>query len=203
MPDAPDPRQYRAHVVRNRKPILDVLRRVLPAHGLILEIASGSGEHAAYFAKAMPALVWQPSDQDVQALASIASHRAAAGVANLLAPLRLDVTSDLWPIERAHAIVCCNMIHITPWPVSEGLMAGAQRLLPPGGILFLYGPYKIGGRHTAPSNEEFDLSLRAQNPEWGIRDLADVTALAGRHGLVLAETVQMPANNQSVIFRRQ
>jgi SAM-dependent methyltransferase len=175
----------------------------LPAHGLILEIASGSGEHAAYLAKALPALVWQPSDQDAQALASIASHRAAAGAANLLAPLRLDVTSALWPVERADAIVCNNMIHITPWLVSEGLMAGAQRTLPAGGILYLYGPYKIGGRHTAPSNEEFDLSLRARNPEWGIRDLADVTDLAGRHGLVLAETIQMPANNQSVIFRRQ
>jgi SAM-dependent methyltransferase len=203
MPDTSDPRQYRAHVVRNREPILDVLRRVLPPHGLILEIASGSGEHAAYFAKALPALVWQPSDPDAQALASIASHRAAAGAANLLAPLRLDVTSDSWPIERAHAIVCCNMIHITPWSVSEGLMAGARRTLPPGGVLYLYGPYKVGGRHTAPSNEEFDLSLRAQNPEWGIKDLADVTALAGHHGLVLAETIPMPANNQSVIFRRQ
>jgi SAM-dependent methyltransferase len=203
MPEVSDPRQYRPHVVRNRDPILDMLRRVLPAHGLILEIASGSGEHAAYFAKGLPALVWQPSDPDAQALTSIASHRAAAGAANLLAPLRLDVTSARWPVERADAMVCCNMIHISPWSVSEGLMAGAQRTLPPGGVLYLYGPYKIGGRHTAPSNEEFDLSLRARNPEWGIRDLADVTALAGRHGLVLAETVQMPANNQSVIFRRQ
>ena len=203
MSELSDPRQYRAHVARNREPILDVLRRVLPPCGLILEIASGSGEHAAYFAKGLPALVWQPSDPDAQALTSIASHRAAAGAANLLAPLRLDVTSVHWPVERADSIVCCNMIHITPWSVSEGLMAGAQRTLPPGGVLYLYGPYKIGGRHTAPSNEEFDLSLRARNPEWGIRDLADVTALAGRHGLVLAETVQMPANNQSVIFRRQ
>jgi SAM-dependent methyltransferase len=203
MPESPDPRQYRSHVVRNREPILDVLRRVLPAHGLILEIASGSGEHAAYFAKGLPALVWQPSDPDAQALTSIASHRAAAGAANLLAPLRLDVTSARWPVERAEAMVCCNMIHIAPGSVSEGLMAGAQHTLPPGGVLYLYGPYKIGGRHTAPSNEEFDLSLRARNPEWGIRDLADVTELAGRHGLVLAETVQMPANNLSVIFRRQ
>jgi len=203
MPDASDPRQYRAHVIRNRDPILDVLRRVLPAHGLILEIASGSGEHGAYFAKALPALNWQPSDPEALALASIASHRAAAGAANLLAPLRLDVTSARWPVERADAIVCNNMIHIAPWQVSEGLMAGAQRALPAGGILYLYGPYKIGGRHTAPSNEEFDLSLRARNPEWGIRDLADVTDLAARHGLALAETIQMPANNQSVIFRRQ
>ena len=203
MPEAPDPRQYRPYVVRNREPILDVLRRLLPAHGLILEIASGSGEHAAFFAKALPALVWQPSDPDAQALASIASHRAAAGAANLLAPLQLDVTAARWPLERADAILCNNMIHITPWSVSEGLMAGAQRTLSPGGILYLYGPYKIDGRHTAPSNEEFDLSLRARNPEWGIRDLADVTELAGRHGLVLAETIQMPANNQSVVFRRQ
>lgn len=203
MPEPLDPRQYRPHVVRNRDPILDVLRRVLPAHGLILEIAAGSGEHAVYFAKALPALTWQPTDPDAEALASIATHRAASGAANLLAPLRLDVTSARWPVERAEAMVCCNMIHIAPWSVSEGLMAGAQRTLPPGGILYLYGPYTIGGRHTAPSNEEFDLSLRARNPEWGIRDLADVTELAGRHGLLLAEVVQMPANNQSVIFRRQ
>jgi len=202
MSEASDPRQYRPHVVRNREPILDVLRRVLPLRGLILEIASGSGEHAAYFAEALPLLTWQPTDPDAQALASIAAHRAAVGAANLLAPLRLDVSAARWPVERADAVLCNNMIHIAPWSVSEGLMAGAQRTLSAGGILYLYGPYKIGGRHTAPSNEEFDASLRARNPEWGIRDLADVEDLARRHDFDLAETVPMPANNLSVIFRR-
>ena len=202
MAEAGDQRLYHAHVARNRDPILDVLQRVLLPRGLVLEIASGSGEHAGYFAKALPFLKWQPTDPDAQALASIAAHRAAAGAANLLAPLKLDVTAERWPVERADAIVCCNMIHIAPWAACEGLMAGAARALSSGGILYLYGPYKIGGRHTAPSNQAFDADLRARNPEWGIRDLDDVTALAASHSFVLAETVQMPANNLSVIFRR-
>jgi SAM-dependent methyltransferase len=202
MPEAPDPRLYRPHVARNREPILAVLRRVLPAQGLALEIASGSGEHAIYFAQQLPALTWQPSDPDAEALASIAAHRAAAGVPNVLAPLRLDVTAEPWPLERAEAIVCNNMIHIAPWAAAEGLFAGAGRVLSAAGVLYLYGPYRIDGRHTAPSNEAFDARLRAQDPLWGVRDLADVTVLADRHGLVLAETIAMPANNLSVIFRR-
>jgi len=202
MAEAGDQRLYHAHVARNRDPILDVLQRVLPRRALVLELASGSGEHAAYFAKALPFLTWQPTDPDAQALASIAAHRAAAGAANLLAPLKLDVTAERWPVERADAIVCCNMIHIAPWAACEGLMAGAARALSSGGILYLYGPYKIGGRHTAPSNQAFDADLRARNPEWGIRDLDDVTALAASQSFVLAEMVQMPANNLSVIFRR-
>ncbi len=197
-----DPRIYRPYVARNRDPILDVLRRVLPAQGLVLEVASGSGEHAAYFAAHLPALTWQPSDPDRAALASITAHRAAAGTPNLLAPLLLDVSAPRWPVERADAIICNNMIHISPWSASEGLMAGAARTLPVGGVLYLYGPYKIDGRHTAPSNAAFDRTLRTQNAAWGIRDLADVAALAERHGLTLAETVAMPANNLSVIFRR-
>jgi SAM-dependent methyltransferase len=202
MSEDSDPRFYRPHVARNREPILGVLRRVLPPQGLVLEVASGSGEHAAYFAQHLPTLEWQPSDPDAEALASIAAHRAAAGVPNLLAPLRLDVTSAPWPVERADAIVCNNMIHISPWGASEGLIAGAGRVLSQEGVLYLYGPYRIDGRHTAPSNQAFDVSLRAQDPLWGVRDLADVSALAVRHGLVLDETVAMPANNLSVIFRR-
>jgi len=201
MSQATDPRLYLAHVARNRAPILAVLERVLP-HGLVLEIASGSGEHAAYFAKALPSLSWQPTDADPRALASIAAHRAAAGAANLLAPLALDVTIEPWPVARADALVCINMIHISPWAASEALMAGAARLVPAGGALYLYGPYRIDGAHTAPSNEEFDAYLRAQNPQWGVRDLAEVAALAKGHGFALAETVAMPANNLSVIFRR-
>jgi SAM-dependent methyltransferase len=199
---ASDPRIYRPHVVRNRDPILDVLRRVLPTTGTVLEVAAGSGEHAAYFAKALPHLTWQPTDPDPEALASIAAHRAGADASNLLSPLLLDVTATDWPIERANAVVCANMIHIAPWAACEGLIAGAARILPAGGILYLYGPYKIGGRHTAPSNQAFDDDLRERNPLWGIRDLADLAALAARHGFTLAETVPMPANNLSVIFWR-
>jgi SAM-dependent methyltransferase len=202
MSESSDPRLYHAHVARNREPILEVLRRVLPPQGFVLEVASGSGEHAAYFAKGLPGMSWQPTDLDPQVLASIAAHRQAAGAANLLPPLSLDVMAEEWPAARADALVCINMIHITPWAASEGLLAGAERVLPAGGVLYLYGPYRIDGRHTAPSNLAFDAWLRGQNAQWGVRDLTDVTALARRHGLALAETVPMPANNLSVIFRR-
>ena len=203
MSDASDQRIYRPHVARNREPILAVLRRVLPPSGVVLEIASGSGEHAVYFAKELPALTWQPSDPDPEALASIAAHRADADLPNLLAPLRLDVTADEWLIDHADVVMCNNMIHISPWAAAEGLIAGAARVLSAGGMLFLYGPYKIDGRHTAPSNQAFDGDLRSRNPEWGIRDLGEVAALARRHGFTVPETVQMPANNLSVIFRRR
>jgi SAM-dependent methyltransferase len=202
MSGTADPRFYRPHVPRNRDPILDVLRRVLPAQGLVLEIASGSGEHGVHFAKGLPALTWQPTDPDAAALASIAAHRADAALPNLLAPLRFDVTAESWPVERADALLCINMIHISPWAASEALFAGAARVLRPGGIVYLYGPYRIDGRHTAPSNEAFDAQLRAQNAAWGVRDLADVTALAKSCGLAFVETVAMPANNLSVVFRR-
>lgn len=202
MSDRPDPRVYAPAVARNRAPILDVLRRVLPARGLVLEVASGSGEHADFFAAALPHLEWQPSDRDPRALRSIAAFRAAGGATNLLPPLTLDAASDTWPIARADAVVAINMIHIAPWSAAEGLMAGAARLLPASGVLYLYGPYKEGGRHTAPSNEAFDADLRARDPSWGVRDLGEVIALAARHGLVHVETVVMPANNRSVVFRR-
>jgi SAM-dependent methyltransferase len=203
MPPASDPRLHHPHVVRNRDPILAVLKRVLPPRGLVLEVASGGGEHAAHFARSLPALTWQPTDPDPRARASIAAYRADAGAANLLVPLHFDVTAEPWPVERADALVCINMIHIAPWAVSEALMVGAERTLPAGGVLYLYGPYQIDGRHTAPSNQEFDAWLRTQNPQWGVRDLGAVTDLAARHGLALAETVPMPANNFSVIFRRR
>jgi SAM-dependent methyltransferase len=202
MSETSDRRLHFPHVARNREPILDVLRRVLPHHGLVLEIASGGGEHAAYFAENLPGLRWQPTDANAEMFESIAAHRAAAGVANLLAPLQLDVTSQRWPVERADAMVCCNMIHIAPWAATEGLMTGAGRTLAPGGLIYLYGPYKMDGHHTAPSNQDFDTRLRAQNPLWGVRDLTDVSSLAKRHGIALEETVPMPANNFSVIFRR-
>lgn len=203
MSETSDPRQFRPHVPRNRDPILDVLKRVLPQRGVALEIASGSGEHAAYFAEKLPQLTWQPSDPDETALASAAAHRADVGLANLRAPLHLDVTAASWPITHADAVICCNMIHIAPWSACEGLVAGAARVLPTGGVLYLYGPYKIGGTHTAASNQKFDGYLRGRNPAWGIRDLDEVTALAGRDGFTLIETVAMPANNLSVIFARK
>ena len=201
MSETSDQRLYFPHIARNREPILEVLKRVLPRQGLVLEIASGGGEHAAYFASNLPGLLWQPTDANSEMFESIAAHRAAAGVANLLAPLHLDVTSEQWPVERTDALVCCNMIHIAPWAATEGLITGAGRTLSRGGLIYLYGPYKIDGRHTAPSNEDFDASLRARNPLWGVRDLTDVASLAKRHGFELAETVPMPANNLSVIFR--
>jgi SAM-dependent methyltransferase len=202
MSETSDRRLYFPHVARNREPILEILQRVLPRQGLVLEIASGGGEHAAYFASNLPGLRWQPTDANSEMFESIAAHRAAIGVANLLLPLHLDVTSARWPVERADAMVSCNMIHIAPWAATEGLIAGAGRTLPRGGPLYLYGPYKIDGRHTAPSNQDFDARLRAQNPLWGVSDLTNVSDLAKRYGLARSETVPMPANNLSVIFRR-
>jgi hypothetical protein len=190
-------------VARNREPILAVLRRALPARGTVLEVASGTGEHAVYFAAALPHLVWQPSDRELRALRSIAAHRAAAGLPNLLPPIELDATAPVWPLARADAIVSINMIHIAPWAATEGLMTGASRLLAPESALVLYGPFKEDGRHTAGSNAAFDASLKAQDPQWGVRDLGDVAALAHRYGLDLVERVAMPANNLSVIFRKR
>ena len=201
MSDRPDPRLHAPAVMRNRAPILAVLRDRLPPSGLVLEVASGSGEHAAFFAAALPHLSWRPSDSDRRALDSIAAFRATAAAANLLPPLRLDAEAAAWPLRRANAIVCINMIHIAPWSACTGLMAGAARLLPPDGLLYLYGPFKEG-RRTAPSNEAFDADLRARDPRWGVRDLDAVAELAQRHGLEHKETIAMPANNCSVIFRR-
>ena len=188
---------------RNRDPILAVLRRVLPATGTVLEIASGTGEHAVHFATALPGLNWQPTDRDADALVNIAAHRAQMRLPNLLAPIELDVTAPAWPAMRAHAVVSINMVHISPWAASEALMAGAGRMLPAGGVLYLYGPYKENGLHTAPSNEAFDATLRSRNPEWGVSDTADVVDLAHRHAFDFAERVQMPANNLSLVFRKR
>jgi SAM-dependent methyltransferase len=200
-------RLYAPAAARNRDPILDVLRRVLPDAGTVVEIASGSGEHAVHFAAALPGLTWVPSDTDPEALASISAWRASDGVGNLLAPVRIDAAEDAWPlppgIGHVVAVVSINCIHIAPWTVCEGIVGGARRLLEPGGILYFYGPFRRNGRHTAPSNEEFDAMLRRHDPEWGVRDLDAVVELAGQSGFDLAETVAMPANNLSVIFRRR
>ncbi len=187
---------------RNRDPILEVLRQHLPAEGLVLEIASGSGEHAVHFAEALPGLVFQPSDPDEEARASIDAWTSASGLDNLRPALALDATAQPWPIERADAVMCLNMIHIAPWEAAVGLIAGAARLLPPEGVLYLYGPYRRDGRPTAPSNEAFDRDLRRRNPAWGVRDLEAVMALAESQGFTQPEVVQMPANNLSIVFTR-
>ena len=201
-PGAGDRRRVAPHVARNAEVIIDVLRAILPDAGRVLEIASGSGEHALHFARAFPDLIFQPSDPDPVALASIEAWREAEGPANLLAPIQLDAGAARWPDVAADAILCINMVHISPWAATEGLMAGAGRLLAPGSPLYLYGAYRQRDVETAPSNEAFDASLRSRNSAWGIRNLEDVVAEADRHGLRLEMIVPMPANNLSVIFRR-
>jgi SAM-dependent methyltransferase len=191
---------------RNTVPILDVLRGVLPETGRALEIASGTGQHAAAFAEAFPGIGWQPSDQDASARDSIAAWVAESGLGNLLPPVDIDVMRAGWPRAVAgelDLIVCINMIHISPWAACEGLMEGADELLREGGLLYLYGPYKRDGGHTASSNAAFDESLRSRNPAWGIRDMGDVEAAAGGQGMATESTVAMPANNFSVIFRKR
>jgi hypothetical protein len=188
---------------RNRDPILQVLRRILPVQGTVLEIASGTGEHAVFFAAAFPGLVWQPTDADPQALASIAAWTVDSGVTNVAAPLLLDVSASSWSIERADALFSANLIHIAPWEACLGLMSGAGRCLPPGAPLVTYGPYRIGGVHTAESNAAFDADLRARDPRWGVRDVEAVIEAASASGLDFVERVAMPANNQILVFRRR
>jgi SAM-dependent methyltransferase len=197
-----DARRFAPAVARNKAAITEVLARHLPASGLVLEIASGSGEHALHFAAHFPGLRFQPTDPDAAALASIAAWREEAQLANLLPPLMLDVMADTWPVQRADAVVCINMIHIAPWEATAALMRGAARILSPHGMLFLYGPFKQAGEHTAPSNAEFDASLRAQDARWGVRDLEAVACAASAAGFAAPVIESMPANNLSVIFRR-
>ncbi|MBY0256785.1 DUF938 domain-containing protein [Methylobacterium sp.] len=189
-------------VARNRDAILAALRETMPAHGTVLEVASGSGEHAVHFAAALPGLTWQPSDPEPAYRRSIAAHARAAGLANVRPPLDLDAASDSWPIARAEVVLCINMIHIAPWPATLGLMAGAARLLPEDGPLFVYGAFREDGHHTAPSNAAFDADLRARDPRWGVRDLEAVTASAAERGLRLERRIVLPANNLGLVFRR-
>ncbi|KVC75485.1 SAM-dependent methyltransferase [Burkholderia ubonensis] len=201
-PDDPSMRLSAPAAERNRGPIVDVLRRVLPACGDVLEIASGTGQHVVHFAAGLPGLHWRPSDPDAQARRSIAAWIAQAGLSNVDAPLAFDVRDASWPFAALDAIVCINMIHIAPWACAEALFAGASRVLRPGGVLVLYGPYRREGRHTAPSNAAFDAQLRSRDPSWGVRDLETVVALGLDRGLDCIEVVEMPANNLSVVFRR-
>lgn len=197
-----DDRRSAPHVARNAGPITDVLKAVLPERGLVLEVASGTGEHVLNFAREFPKLLWQPSDPEPAALRSIEAWRTEAGLFNLLPAVSLDARAAEWAVGEADAILAINMVHISPWSATEGLLRGAGRLLAPGAPLYLYGAYRQAGVKTAPSNEAFDENLRARNPEWGVRDLEAVVAEAERRGFALESVTPMPANNLSVVFRK-
>ena len=217
-------RQYAPATERNRQPILEVLQKVLPDRGTVLEIASGTGEHAAFFAPQLAHLQWLPTEPQAALRDSIRGWRIAQPAANFLAPLELDVSEQPWPGEELPgekplaeesqaservksdpitAIVNINMIHISPWAMCEYLMAGAERVLPSGGVLYLYGPFRQANVETAPGNESFDRMLRDRNPAWGLRDLETVCECAIAHSLIHLQTIPMPANNLSVVFHRQ
>lgn len=196
-------RQSAPAVARNRLPLLEVLRRVLPSSGTVLEVASGSGEHAAFFAEHLPKLTWQASDLDADARASCDAWRLEARLPNLLPALALDACADAWPSMSIDALLNVNMLHISPWAACLGLMRHGGALLSSGAPLLLYGPYRRSGVETAPSNEAFDASLRARNAAWGLRQLDDVVAAARAQALELEEIVEMPANNLTVVLRRR
>jgi hypothetical protein len=201
MPSTMSTLPHSPAVDRNKQPILDLLRTVLPAHGSALEIASGTGQHAAWFAAALPGWTWQPTDGDAEALPAIAAWTAQSGVTNVRAPLRLDVLAPQWPsaaapfAEKFDAIYCANMLHIAPWETCAALMHGSARHLEPQGVLVTYGPYLEDGVVTAPGNVSFDASLRERNPAWGIRRIEDVKQEAQRAGLALQQRHDKPANN--------
>lgn len=197
-----DDKRHAPATLRNRDAIAAVLGEWLPATGTVLEVASGSGEHIVHFAATFPALDWQPSDPDPAGLVSIAAWCAEAGLANIAPPLALDASADDWPIAHADAILCINMVHISPWAATLGLFSGAARLLAPGAPLVLYGPYIEPDVPTADSNIAFDASLRARDPAWGLRQIDDVKASATAAGLAFAERRTMPANNLMLLFRR-
>ena len=198
----PAGRRFAPAATRNRDPILAVLRPLLPAAGTVLELASGTGEHIVHFARALPHLAWQPSDPSPEARASIAAWIAAETLANVRPPLDLDASAPAWPLGTVDAILCINMVHISPWAATEGLMRGAGAHLAAGGLLYLYGPFRRADVPTAPSNEAFDADLRSRDPRWGLRDLETVRETAAAHGLRFEAIAEMPANNLSVIFHK-
>ncbi|BAI97612.1 SAM-dependent methyltransferase [Sphingobium sp. TA15] len=211
MTDGPEPwepgsgpaaagKRHAPATARNRDAILAVLREELPSSGLVLEVASGSGEHAVHFAAALPALDWQPSDPDPAALASIEAWREEAGLANVRPPIRLDAAAD-WPVEAADAVLCINMVHISEWAATAGLFKGRAKLLPAGAPLIIYGPFLEADVETAPTNRAFDRSLKARNPEWGLRDVADLDRVGEAFGLAQVRRMEMPANNLILIYR--
>jgi SAM-dependent methyltransferase len=198
-----DGRQFSPSAARNSGPIREVLERVLPESGAVLEIGSGTGEHVVCFARALSGLLWQPSDPDPASRTSIAAWIAAEELANVRAPVAIDTRHTVWGVEDEAplaAVVSLNMIHIAPWESALGLLAGAGRLLRPEGILYLYGPFMRGGVHTAPSNAAFDADLKRRDPRWGIRDIDDLVREAASHGVELREVIGMPANNLSLVF---
>ena len=202
---AGDARQFSPSAARNCGPIREVLTRVLPMKGIVLEIGSGTGEHAICFAKALPKLVWLPSDPDAASRASIEAWIVTQGLANVRAPVAIDVRGEVWGVEDDApfgAMISLNMVHIAPWEAAVGLLAGAGRLLRPDGVLFFYGPFMRGGTHTAASNAAFDADLKRRDPRWGVRDVDDLVGEAAPHGLELREVVAMPANNLSMVFVR-
>jgi SAM-dependent methyltransferase len=210
-PVEPDGRLDAPAFHRNHQAIWAVLQPFLAGKsGDVVEAGSGTGQHVADFARRSPEITWWPSDLNDQHLKSIAAWRAHAGLANIRPPLRIDLSDPVW-CSQMHdgsgprellAVFCANVIHIAPWRIAEGLFAGAGHYLRAGGRLFLYGPFKRGGKHTAVSNAAFDTSLRDRNPEWGVRDIADLEKLAAGAGLVLVEIAEMPANNLVLVFAR-
>jgi hypothetical protein len=198
-----DGKWFTSSAERNKDPILAVLAPVLPARGVVLEIASGTGQHVIHFAKALSGLTWQPSDADADLRKSIGLRIEQEHLANANTPLDLDVTRLPWPIQAAAAVVCINLIHVAPWSATQALFDGARTLLPVRHVLFLYGPYRRFRQHSSESNEQFDSDLRAHNAEWGLRDLEAVSEVALAREFVLAEVVEMPANNFSLVFKRE
>jgi SAM-dependent methyltransferase len=199
----PDDRIVSPSAERNKGPIAEVLMRLLPERSDVLEVSSGTGQHVVHFAQAMPHIRWQPTERDADSLKSIARWLEQTPLSNVNAPIQLDVHDRAWPVVEVAAVVCLNMIHIAPPSATEALLRGAARVLRSGGILFLYGPYRRAGRHTSASNEAFDQLLRAQNPDWGVRNLEDVALLAASEGLELQEIKDMPANNFAIVFSKQ
>ena len=186
--------------LRNRDPILDVLRARLADGSRVLEVACGTGEHAVHMAEHLPAVSWHPSDLDPYCLEATAERVSRSGLSNLSPPIALDARAETWPLSSVDAVICINLIHIAPWQVAEGLVQGAARILADGGILYVYGPFEVAGRPTAPSNISFDRMLRRHNPDWGVRRLDALTGIAVACGLTLDEAIDMPANNLSVIY---
>lgn len=197
-----DPRRTSPAAERNKGPILEVLRRVLPERGRVLEVAAGTGIHTVHFAKHLPGLEWVPCDKDAEAIASIRAYRDDAALDNLREPMQFDVHSAYWPIEDADAVLCCNFLQVSPWTAAEALMRGAAYLLNPGAPLIFYGPLFIEGKAPGEGNLAFDASLRERNEEWGVRSLSDLETLAMGHGFECPEVVEMPSNNLIVIYRR-
>jgi hypothetical protein len=198
----PDGRLVSPSAERNKGPIAEVLGKSLPPECMVVEIGSGTGQHVVHFARAMPNLTWQPTERDADCLRSISGWLCVDALPNVRPPLRLDVHEALWPVASADAIICINMVHIAPWTATQALMRGAGSTLRAAGLLYLYGPYSKGGRHTSASNRAFDAQLRAADPLWGVRDLDEMTKAAAACDLTLLWTCEMPANNLSVVFRK-